>query len=205
MPHRLLSVVGVMIALAAGQGCSDGTPFAPARALAGAASVSDASTQAAGSAAADVTGTWRYNEETKLVLPGWFGELLGLQSEGAVLHMNCSSPDGILELIQAGTAVTGTLVHATGTCRTKGGQVAPTPWALPYRATIFGRIAGLTLHLDQLDDPPDPAGPVPCPKTGTIEVIDGVTVGLQTRGRCDLSVLGSRPATASNAAVATRQ
>ena len=203
MPHRLLTAVGLTIVLAAGQGCSDATPFAPARGLAGATSTSDASTQAAG-LAADVTGTWRYNEQTKLVLPGLLAELLGLESEGAVLHMNCSSPDGVLELAQAGTAVTGTLVHATGTCRTKGGQLAPTPWALPYRATISGRIAGLTLHLDQLDDPPDPSGLVPCPKTGTIEVIQGVTVGLQTRGRCDLSVLGSRPAAASNSATATR-
>ena len=203
MLHRLLTAVGLTIVLAAGQGCSDATPFAPARGFAGATSTSHASTQAAGSAA-DVTGTWRYNEETKLVLPGLFAELLGLESEGAVLHVNCSSPDGVLELAQAGTAVTGTLVHTTGTCRTKGGQLAPTPWALPYRATISGRIAGLTLHLDQLDDPPDPAGPVPCPKTGTIEVIEGVTVGLQTRGRCDLSVLGSRPAAATNSATATR-
>jgi hypothetical protein len=62
MPHRLLTAVGLTIVLAAGQGCSDATPFAPARGLAGATSTSDASTQAAG-LAADVTGTWRYNED----------------------------------------------------------------------------------------------------------------------------------------------
>ena len=94
----------------------------------------------------------------------------------------------MLTLVQTGSTFTGTLEHPTGTCRTKGGQIAPPPWALPYRATLAGRVTGRALHFDQVDDPPDPAGPVTCPKNGTIQVVGGVAVQLETVGRCDLQV-----------------
>jgi hypothetical protein len=150
-----------------------------------------------------VDGTWHYHEDSFLVFPGDLAGALGLEWEGPVLHLRCTSPDGVLTLSQSGSAFTGSLVHPTGTCRTAGGQQTAPPWALPFHATIAGAVTGKALHFDQTDDPPDPMGPVICSKHGTIQVDAGVAVELETTGRCDLSAFPFRPATATNTGTAT--
>jgi predicted transcriptional regulator len=143
-------------------------------------------------AALDISGVWDYVEETFMVV----------KPAGEVLHLRCVSPDGILTINQTGSTFTGTLVHPTGSCMTKDGHVVPPPWDLPYEAGIEGRITGRALHIDQYDAPPGP--PVHCPKQGAIRVASGEAVELHTTGRCDLSFLPFRPATATNSATATR-
>ncbi len=164
-------------------GCTGDHPVAPP----------DAPSLAQGGAALDISGVWNYVEETFLVL----------KPEGEVLHLRCVSPDGVLTIDQTGSTFTGTLVHPTGSCMTKDGQVVPPPWELPYEAVLSGRITGRALHIDQFDAPPAP--PVHCPKNGTIRVSGGEAVGLTTVGRCDLSFLPFRPATATNSGTATRE
>ena len=143
-------------------------------------------------AAPDINGVWNYSETTFLVL----------KPEDDVLHLTCTSPNGELTINQTGSTFTGTLTYQTGTCETKDGQAVPTPWALPYNATLSGRITGNALHIDQYDAPP--SQPVHCPKNGTIRLEDGVPVALMTKGRCDLSDLPFRPAMATNEGVAVR-
>ena len=204
-PNRLSTVLGFTVALAfgaAGTACDRGaSPLAPA----GATLSQSSDATSAQTPPIDVGGTWHYREDAVLVFSGELAALLGLASEGPTLRLHCSSPDGVLTLVQTGSTFTGTLEHPTGTCRTQSGQIAPTPWALPYRATLSGRVTGRALHFDQVDNPPDPAGPVTCPKNGTIQVVGGVAVQLETVGRCDLSVLPVRPAMATNSATGTRQ
>ena len=204
-PNRCSTVLGFATAVAfgaAGAACDRGAnPLAPAGPT---LSQSSAATSAQ-TAPIGVAGTWRYSEDTFLVFAGELAALIGLASEGPTLQLHCSSPDGVLTIVQTGSTFTGTLVHPTGTCRTQSGQIAPTPWALPYRGTLSGRVTGRALQFDQVDDPPDPAGPVTCPKNGTIQVVGGVAVQLETVGRCDLSVLPLRPAMATNSATGTRQ
>jgi hypothetical protein len=143
-------------------------------------------------AAPDISGVWSYSETTFLVL----------KPEDDVLHLTCSSPNGELTINQTGSTFTGTLTHHTGACEMKGGQAVPTPWPLPYHATFSGRIAGNALHIDQYDAPPAP--PVHCPKSGTIRLENGVPVALDTKGRCDLSGAGFKPAIATNEGTAVR-
>jgi hypothetical protein len=151
-----------------------------------------------------VDGVWNYREDTVLLFPGELAPAFGLAPEGPLLRLYCSSPDGVLTLSQTGSTVTGTLEHPTSSCRTKGGQAAPPPWGLPYRASLTGRITGRALHLEQRDEPAVP-GAVVCRKLGTIQVAGGTAVRLRTVGRCDLSALGVRPAVATNSATGTRQ
>ncbi|HSK19118.1 MAG TPA: hypothetical protein VK912_08260 [Longimicrobiales bacterium] len=140
----------------------------------------------------DISGVWNYSETTFLVL----------RPEDDVLHLTCSSPNGELTISQTGSTFTGTLTYETGACEMKGGQPVPTPWALPYHATLSGRITGNALHIDQYDAPPAP--PVHCPKSGTISLENGVPVALTTKGRCDLSGVPFKPAIATNEGRAVR-
>jgi hypothetical protein len=140
----------------------------------------------------DIDGTWNYSETTFLVL----------KPADEVLHLTCSSPDGVLTIVQTGSTFTGTLTHPTGTCVTKDGVAVPTPWPLPYHATFSGRITGKALHIDQFDAPP--ADPVHCPKSGTIRLENGSAVELTTKGRCDLRGVPFRPAMATNEGTAVR-
>ena len=207
-PHRPATAPGLVMTLAFGvvvSACSGGaSPLAPAAASLtqdGGTAQPAASSQAT---PVSVDGVRNYQEDTVLLFAGDLAPAFGLVPEGAVLQIHCSSPDGVLTLNQTGSTITGTLEHPTGSCRTKGGQAAPPPWGLPYRATLTGRITGRALHLEQLDDPAAP-GAVACPKNGTIQVAGGTAVGLKTVGRCDLSGLGVRPAVATNSATGTRQ
>lgn len=143
-------------------------------------------------AAPDISGAWNYSETTFLVV----------RPEDDVLQLRCSSPNGELMIVQTGSTFTGTLTYETGTCETKDGQAVPTPWPLPYSATLSGRITGNALHIDQYDAPPNP--PVHCPKNGTIRMDDGVPVALTTMGRCDLSHVPFKPAIATNEGTAVR-
>lgn len=206
-PHRPATALGLVVTLAfgiTGAACSGGaSPLAPAASLTQGSGTAQpgAPSQAA---PVSVDGVWSYQEDTVLLFAGDLAPAFGLAPEGPVLQIHCSSPDGVLTLHQTGSTITGTLEHPTGSCRTKGGQVAPPPWGLPYRATLTGRITGLALHLNQIDDPPAP-GAVACPKNGTIQVAGGTAVGLETVGRCDLSGFGVRPAVATNSAMGARQ
>lgn len=140
----------------------------------------------------DIGGTWNYSETVFLVL----------KPEDEVLHLSCSSPDGVLTITQTGSSFTGTLTHPTGTCVTKDGISLPTPWPLPYHATLSGRITGKALQIDQYDAPP--SAPVHCPKSGTIRLENGNAVELTTKGRCDLRGTPFRPAMATNEGTAVR-
>jgi hypothetical protein len=143
-------------------------------------------------AAPDISGVWDYSETTFLVV----------RPEDDVLHLTCNSPIGELTISQTGSTFTGTLTSETGPCETKYGQPVPTPWPLPYNATLSGRITGNALHIDQYDAPPSP--PTHCPKNGTIRWENGVPVALTTQGRCDLSDFPFRPAIATNQGTAVR-
>lgn len=140
----------------------------------------------------DIDGTWNYSETSFLVL----------KPADEVLQLSCSSPDGVLTITQTGSTFTGTLTHPTGTCVTKDGIPVPTPWPLPYHATLSGRITGMALHIDQFDAPP--SDPVHCPKSGTIRLENGSAVELTTKGRCDLKGAPFRPAMATNEGTAVR-
>lgn len=181
---RIMKVTG-FVAAALLAGCGDQVqPLAPVEhtAIVTAAQIS----------VVDISGAWNYAETSVLVIkPG-----------GEVLQIICFSPDGVLTIDQNGSTFTGTLTHPTSICEMKDGQVVPAPWPLPYEATLSGRITGRGIHIDQFDAPPAP--PVHCPKQGAIEVTGGEAVGLRTTGRCDLSFLPFRPATARNSATATR-
>jgi len=181
-------------------------PAAPSAGAPSTAGVGTDATPAAAPAAAvsapDITGVWHYAEHTRLLLAGEVAFAFGLAYEGPVLQMDCASPEGVLTVVQTGSAFTGTLVHPVSTCVTKGGQAAPPPWQIPYAADVSGRVTGHAMHFEQVDQPPFP--PVPCTKNGTIEVREGAAVELETTGRCDLSEAPFRPATASNMATATR-
>jgi hypothetical protein len=192
--------LGIIVSACSG-GASPLAPAAPGLTQGSGTPQPAASSQ---SASVSVDGVWNYQEDTVLLFPGDLAPAFGLAPEGPVLQIHCSSPNGMLTLNQTGSTITGTLEHPTSSCRTKGGQAAPPPWGLPYRATLTGRITGRGLHLDQLDDPAAP-GAVACPKNGTVQVAGGTAVGLKTVGRCDLSGLGVRPAVASNSATGTRQ
>jgi hypothetical protein len=185
--------------------CSGGaSPLAPAAAALTQGSGTSQPAASSQAAPVSVDGVWNYQEDTVLLFAADLAPAFGLAPEGPVLQIHCSSPDGVLTLNQTGSSITGTLEHPTGSCRTKGGQVFPPPWGLPYRGTLSGRITGRALHLDQIDDPPAP-GAVACPKDGTIEVAGGTAIGLKTVGRCDLSGFGVRPAVAKNSATGVRQ
>lgn len=166
-------------------GCSDrAQPLAPL--------VETAAVAASQAAMVDISGTWNYAETSVLVVkPG-----------EEVIHIICTSPDGVLTIDQSGATFTGTLTHPTSICETKDGQIVPAPWPMPYEAVLSGRISGRSLHIDQFDAPPAP--PVHCVKQGVVRVSDGAAISLQTTGRCDLSLVPFRPATARNSATATR-
>jgi hypothetical protein len=192
---RMLLVLLSLTTAVAAAGCEGNAIVAPAvDAGAGGA------TTAAANASYSIHGVWRYVEETALTLPGEFALAMGVAPEGPVLHVACSSPQGVLSIVQTGQTFTGTLVHPSSSCTTRGGQAIPAPWPLPYEATIAGRLTGRALHIDQSDV----VGPVQCPKSGTLTVEAGAVVELTTTGRCDLSSIPARPAVATNAATATR-
>lgn len=196
-----MRTLGLAVGLASGltaAGCRElATPASPG-------SVSGAVTAAAPSAPHDIGGVWIYTEETRLTLPGAVAGALGAASEGPVLHVRCTSPDGQLTLSQTGTTFTGTLEYETSVCRTQGGQAVAPPWALPYRAVLSGEITGNAIHIAQYDDPPGPPDAVRCPKNGRLTVEGSVVTQLSTTGRCDLSSLPFQPAVATNSGVAMR-
>ena len=163
-----------------------------------------AGTTAKAPAPYDIDGVWTYSEVTKLTFPGELAADLGAASEGPILHVSCTSPDGVLALTQTGAAFTGTLEYQGTSCRTKGGQAVPPPWPLPYRAVLSGKITGRALHIEQYDDPPGPPDAVQCPKNGTLTVEGHMVTKLATTGRCDLSSLPFQPAVATNRGLATR-
>jgi hypothetical protein len=179
MRHALIVTISLAVLLPA---CAQDDPLA----------IETSSVLSEARAVPHISGEWNYSETTFLVL----------KPEDDVLHLTCTSPNGELTINQTGSTFTGTLTYQTGTCETKDGQAVPTPWALPYNATLSGRITGKALHIDQYDAPPSP--PVHCPKNGTIRLEDGVPVALTTKGSCDLSDLPFRPAMATNEGVAVR-
>ncbi len=135
----------------------------------------------------DLGGAWAYDETSILVLkPG-----------DEVLRLTCRSSEGVLTIVQDGANFTGTLTHPSSICTTAGGQVVPAPWPLPYEATISGRITGRAFLIDQVDPG------TTCVKQGRV-LGSGATAQLATTGRCDLSFVPFRPATAHNSAVASR-
>jgi hypothetical protein len=194
----LVPVVALAVGAAAAACDRSASPSSPSAASSGPAA-------AGAPAAIDIGGTWTFSEETRLTLPGELLLDLGAQWEGPVIHVTCASPDGALEIVQTASTFTGTLEYQTGTCLTTGGQAVPPPWPLPYRAVLTGRIAGLSLHIEQWDDPPGPSPDgVRCPKNGTVSIDGGVATALQTAGRCDLSSLPFQPAVATNRGAAVR-
>jgi len=202
-----MTVVSVSKALGVAAGLAAGLALAGCHELAAPASpasVSGAGTAAVPPAPHDIDGVWTYTEETQLTFPGALAADLGAASEGPVLHVRCTSPDGQLTLTQTGATFTGTLQYQTAVCRTQGGQAVPPPWPLPYRAVLSGEITGRALHIEQYDDPPGPPDAVRCPKNGRLTVQEGLVTQLSTTGRCDLSSLPFRPAVATNSGVAIR-
>lgn len=147
----------------------------------------------------DIGGAWQFAEETSLTFPGELAASLGIAPEGPVLHVSCSSPQGVLTITQSGSTFTGTLTHPASSCVTRGGQTVQPPWTLPYEATLSGRLTGRALDIQQFDV----VGPVECTKKGTLQVAGGTVTGMRTKGRCDLSSLPFR-ATATNSGMATR-
>jgi hypothetical protein len=138
----------------------------------------------------DIGGNWSYDETTVLIM----------KPDGQ-LHGTCRLPDGVLTIVQDGSAFTGTLVHPTTACTSRAGDPLPAPWDLPYVAVGSGSITGRALHIAQHDAPP--AAPVQCTKNGVVGVAGGAAVTLRTTGRCDLSFLPF-PAVARNSASGIR-
>lgn len=122
----------------------------------------------------DVSGTWRWSEEAKGLIPEELAlELFGIQPEGRATHFTCHD-EGTFTLVQDGSSFTGSL-EQTGICFTRGGQVIinDSPGAFPV---LDGRVRGRSVHFD-FSFPE-------CPYTGVLTVEGDIAVAMNGTGKC---------------------
>lgn len=187
---RLIQLIpAICILLLAG--CDNMTDTAP---------VPNSGLDAASASTIDISGVWNQEEKVYLTFPGEVaGPLFQVDPEGPVLHVNCIV-FGTFAIDQAGADFTYESITTAGSCTTRGGQVATPPFP-PGPNTGSGTINGRSF---QLVADPDGAG-VHCTKNGTVKTVSGGVAGeIHSRGRCDVGVLGFRPANARNESVFTR-